>query len=153
MRQGPFYWHGSNLKPARIYNHMTSKMWDSVTYPFPKFNKHRRSPKSLPHFQPSLYCTWHKDWALNHIYERYHNYNLPIYMGEPTPGPLFARFRELSKPRDSGLNFSNRSEIWQVHRQRCCRGACQISERYDLCIIQSRGFETSRDLAVRRLTT
>ena len=30
--------------------------------------------------------------------------------------------------------------------------ACQISERYDHCSIQSRGFETSRDLAVRRLT-
>ena len=69
MRQGPFYWHGSTLKPARIYNHMTSKMWDSVTYPFPKFNKHRRSPKRLPHFQPSLYCTWQKDWTLNYIYE------------------------------------------------------------------------------------
>ena len=63
-----------------------------------------------------------------------------------------ARSREVSKPRDSGLNFSNRSEIWQVPRQRCCRGACQISERYDHCNIQSRGFETSRDLAVRRLT-
>ena len=65
---------------------------------------------------------------------------------------LTARSREVSKPRDSGLNFSNRSEIWQVPRQRCCRGACQISERYDNCNIQSRGFETSRDLAVRRLT-
>ena len=30
--------------------------------------------------------------------------------------------------------------------------ACQFSERYDHCNIQSRGFETSRDLAVRRLT-
>ena len=60
--------------------------------------------------------------------------------------------REVSKPRDSGSNFSNCSEIWQVPRQRCCRGACQISERYDHCIIQSRGFETSRELAVRRLT-
>ena len=43
-------------------------------------------------------------------------------------------------------------EVLQVPRQRCCRGACQISERYDHCNIQSRGFETSRDLAVRRLT-
>ena len=48
--------------------------------------------------------------------------------------------------------ISNRSEIWQPHRQQCYRDACQISERYDHCNIQSRGFETSRDLAVRRLT-
>ena len=32
------------------------------------------------------------------------------------------------------------------------RDACQISERYDHYNTQSRGFETSRDLAVRRLT-
>ena len=32
------------------------------------------------------------------------------------------------------------------------RCPCQISERYDHCNIQSRGFEISRDLAVRRLT-
>ena len=52
---------------------------------------------------------------------------------------LTARCREASKPRDSGLYFSNRSEIWQAtqqrseiwqaSRQRCCREACQISER------------------------
>ena len=65
---------------------------------------------------------------------------------------LTARSREVSNPQDSGLDFSNRSEIWQASRQRCCRGACQISERYDNYNIQSRGFETSQDLAVRRLT-
>ena len=51
--------------------------------------------------------------------------------------------------RDSGSNISNRSEIWQAPRQSCCRDACQMSERYDRYNIQSRGFETSRDLAVR----
>ena len=51
--------------------------------------------------------------------------------------------------RDSGSNISNHSEIWQAPRQSCCRDACQISERYDRYNIQSRGFETSRDLAVR----
>ena len=40
-------------------------------------------------------------------------------------------YREISKPRDSGLDFSNRSEIWQAPRQQRCRDACQISERYD----------------------
>ena len=59
---------------------------------------------------------------------------------------LTARSREVSKPRDSSLDFSNRSEIWR------CRDACQISEDYDHYKIQSRSFETSRDLAVRRLT-
>ena len=53
---------------------------------------------------------------------------------------------------DSSLGFSNRSEIWQAPRQQRCRDACQISEGYDRYKIQSRSFETSRDLAVRRLT-
>ena len=37
-------------------------------------------------------------------------------------------------------------------RQQRCRDACQIAERYDHYNIQSRGFETSRDLSIRRLT-
>ena len=48
-------------------------------------------------------------------------------------------------------NFSNRSEIWQEPRQQRCRDACQIADGYDHFNIQSLGFETSRDLAVRRL--
>ena len=48
--------------------------------------------------------------------------------------------------RDSGLDISNRSDIWQTPRQPRCRDACQNSERYDLYNVQSRGFETSRDL-------
>ena len=63
----------------------------------------------------------------------------------------------ISKSRDSRLNFSNRSEIWQVCRQQRCRHASQIADtnlklRYNHYNIQSRGFEPSRDLAVRRLT-
>ena len=46
----------------------------------------------------------------------------------------------------------DRSEIWQAPRQQRCRDACQISEQYGDFNIQSRGFETSRDFAVRRLT-
>ena len=49
-------------------------------------------------------------------------------------------------------DFSNSSEIWQASRQQRCQVACQISERCDHDNIQSRGFGTSRDLAVRRLT-
>ena len=65
-------------------------------------------------------------------------------------GHLTARSREVSKPRDSSLDFSNRSDLWQTPRQRRCRDACEISERYDYYYIKSRRFETSRDLAVRR---
>ena len=32
---GPFYSCGLTLIPAWINNHMTSKMWDEITYPFP----------------------------------------------------------------------------------------------------------------------
>ena len=32
--------------------------------------------------------------------------------------------REVSKPRDSGLNISHRSEIWQALRQHRCQDAC-----------------------------
>ena len=51
----------------------------------------------------------------------------------------------------SGLDFFNCSEIWQAPRQQRCRDACQISELNDHYNTQSRGFETSRDLSVRRL--
>ena len=51
-----------------------------------------------------------------------------------------------------GSGFSNRSEICQTPLQQGCRGACQISEWYNHDKIQSRGFETSWDLAVRCLT-
>ena len=63
-------------------------------------------------------------------------------------GRLTARSRDASKPRDSGLDISNRSEIWLVYIG--SSDACQISERYNHHNTQSRGFKTSRDLAVRR---
>ena len=44
---------------------------------------------------------------------------------------LTARSHQVSKSRDLGSEFSNRSEIWQALRQRRCRDACQIAERYD----------------------
>ena len=71
-----------------------------------------------------------------------------------TTWPLFtkrltARFREVSKPQYSGLDFSNRSEIWRAPRPEHCRDACQISERLSHSNIKSRGFETSWDLAIR----
>ena len=35
---GPFYLHGLTLIPAWISNHMPSKVWDEITYPFLNFN-------------------------------------------------------------------------------------------------------------------
>ena len=63
---------------------------------------------------------------------------------------LIVRAREVSKPRDWYLEPPDRSEIWQALRQHCCRIACQIKKRYDNLNYQSRGFETSRDLTIRR---
>ena len=37
-----------------------------------------------------------------------------------------ASYHKISMPQDSGLGFSNRSEIWQAPQQQCCRDACQI---------------------------
>ena len=77
------------------------------------------------------------------------------------PGPLFTkrldtvkpRSREASKPRVSCLDFSKRSEIWQTHRQRHCRDACQIAERYDHHNTQSRGFGTYAKTFYRLVNT
>ena len=64
---------------------------------------------------------------------------------------LFVRSRKVTKPRDWYFKLSYRFEIWQAHRQHCCRSACQISERSDNSKYKSRGFETLRDLTERRL--
>ena len=64
---------------------------------------------------------------------------------------LPVRSRKVSKPRDWNFKLSNRLEIWQAHRQHCCRSACQISERSDNSKYKSRDFETLRDLTERRL--
>ena len=61
---------------------------------------------------------------------------------------LTAKSREVSRPRGWVLWGSCRFEIWRASRQRCCRGACQISERLEKFKSESRGFKTSRDLAV-----
>ena len=68
-----------------------------------------------------------------------------------TPRRLFVRSRKVSKPRDWYFKLSYRFEIWQAHRQHCCRSACQVSERSDNSKYKSRGFETLRDLTERRL--
>ena len=64
---------------------------------------------------------------------------------------LIVRSHKVSKSRDSYLNLSDRSDIWQAHRQHCCRGVRLISKRSDDLNYQSGGFETLRDLTIRRL--
>ena len=66
-------------------------------------------------------------------------------------GHLNTRSREVSKPRDSCLDFSNRSDTWQAARQQRCRDAHQIAGRNNHNNIESRGFEMSWELAARRL--
>ena len=65
---------------------------------------------------------------------------------------LVVRSREASKPPDLYLDWADRSEILTASRQHCCRGACQISKRCNNLSRQSRRFEASRDLMIRRLT-
>ena len=68
-------------------------------------------------------------------------------------GSLTIRYREVSKPRDSGFDFPIALKFDSHLSSSACRAAsCQISERYDHYNIQSHGFEASRDLVVRRLT-
>ena len=50
-----------------------------------------------------------------------------------------------------GFELFQSPEIGQAPRQQRCRDVCHIWERYDQYNTQSRGSETSRDLAERRL--
>ena len=74
-----------------------------------------------------------------------------LYSLNETDGCLTARSHEVSKPRDSGSGFSNRSKIWQAPRLPRCRGAYQISEQYNHRNNPSHDFETLRILSVNRL--
>ena len=65
---------------------------------------------------------------------------------------LIVRSHKVSKPRYLYLELSDRSAIWQAPRQHCCRGACQISKRYEHFKTRSRALETLRDLTLRRLS-
>ena len=73
-------------------------------------------------------------------------------------GPLFTKRTGVlppnlvkSRSREFG-SYDDRIALkfWKVIRQRCCRGTCQISGQLEKPKPTSHGFETSRDLAVRR---
>ena len=66
---------------------------------------------------------------------------------------LRVRSCEVSKPRDWVYSGPYRSqEIWHASRHQCHRNACQILQRPNYSQPIPHGFETSRDLGVRRLT-
>ena len=52
-------------------------------------------------------------------------------------GRLTARSREVSKPRESGLNFSNGTEIWQAPRQQRCLDAIEDLSSYPKIVSSS----------------
>ena len=84
-------------------------------------------------------------------------YRVLLYCGNCGTGPIRSAIYEIIRNRiDSTFQRVYpriyRSEIWQASRQRCCLDTCQISERLEKFKPESRGFETLRDLAVRRLT-
>ena len=64
---------------------------------------------------------------------------------------LIIRSRKVSKLWNLYLELPYCSEIWQAHQQHCCRWACQISKWCDNQNHQSRSFETSQDLTIKRL--
>ena len=76
----------------------------------------------------------------------YSGHYLPWASTHKAGGRHATRYREVSKRRDSGLDFSNRSEI-----QQRCRDACQISKRYDHNDIQPRLRDFTRSSVNRTL--
>ena len=48
------------------------------------------------------------------------------------------------------LDVTMIGSLWNLTRICCCQGSCQISGRMEMSNPESRGFETSRDLAVWR---
>ena len=103
-----------------------------------------------------------------HIYMQYQHSSYPhihVYMYMTITGATilqgfyslsgktsYHKSHEVSQPRDLMLWLLYHSEFWLVPRQPCCWGARKILERLEKSKPESRGFESSRDLAVRRPT-
>ena len=69
------------------------------------------------------------------------------------PVPLFTKQKaDLVKTRSREIQVETFPIALKFDRHLGSSDACQISERHDHYNIRSRGFETSRDLGVRRLT-
>ena len=101
----------------------------------PIYNKRDDSCLELPHDVIRIWKCFPHYWAPSQYPKR----------------RFFVRSPKVSKPRDWYLKLSYRFEIWQAHRQHCCRSACQISEWSDNSKYKSRDFKTLQDLTERRL--
>ena len=76
-----------------------------------------------------------------------HYYNLQLQLGSQGLWSIKRKtpYRPISRNIEAAiyvLALSDRIEIWQAPRQRCCRGVWKISKRYVNVNYQSRGFET-----------
>ena len=79
---------------------------------------------NFPYFS-LLFCgclAYH--WFVNHLRAR--GTTMGLYSQS-----LTARSREVSKPRDSGSDFSITLKFDMLHWQQRCLDGCQISKRYD----------------------
>ena len=55
-KSSSFYWYGLTFIPAWISNHMSSKVWDKITYPFLNFNDCTRWGLGMDkQFHPAIY--------------------------------------------------------------------------------------------------
>ena len=100
--------------------------------------------------------TWSFQQTLNHEHIQYQKHPDPQRTRIPGPVSISEKtsFRKISWSLEATrlvLKLSYRFEIWQAHRQHCCRSACQISEQSDNSKYKSRDFETLRDLTERPL--
>ena len=133
---------------------MLGPFWQAPMVPTGLFRSKLRlcSANHWPYYWSNLPCYW---TSTTRAYSEKETKTGPRHRAKaPSQYPkrrLFIRSRKVSKLWDLFLEVSDRSEIWQAHRQQCCRCACQISKRYDNLKCQSRDFETSRDLTIRRL--
>ena len=57
---------------------------------------------------------------------------------------LMVRSHKVSMVRDKWLEFWNSSDIWHASRQHYCRGACQMSKRYEHFNTRARAIEAVR---------
>ena len=67
MISDPFYKYGLTLIPAWISNHMSSKMWDEITYPFQNFKGYtvevwEENGEVIPHYTVwSTLVIWYQE--------------------------------------------------------------------------------------------
>ena len=75
-----------------------------------------------------------------------------FYIESESLGPVSVSDKtSYRKPWRREIGCSHRFEIWQAHRQQCCRGRCEMLERSDNSNYKSCGFKTLRDLTIIRL--